>query len=74
MIYVIPALNLRPGMDSAANFTPRIIFSDHNVKYYTLYTYNKKAPCMGLAPMMAPISPPLWLTHSLTFNRININI
>ena len=29
-------------MDSVANFTPTIIFSDHNVKYFTLYTYNKK--------------------------------
>ena len=45
-------------MNSVANFTPRIIFSDHNMKYFTLYTYNKKVLCTGLAPMMPPSAQP----------------
>ena len=77
--YVILALNLRPGIDSVANFTSRIIFSDQNMKYFTLYTYNKKVPCMGLAPVMVPL---VWphdsptapqLSHGLHFNLISIN-
>ena len=44
-------------MDSAASFTPRTNFSDKNMKYFILYTYNKKVLCVGLAPMMVPIGP-----------------
>ena len=54
-IYVLPTLNLMLGLNSAANFTPRIIFSSHNMNDFTMYTYNKKASMMGLdvSPMMA---------------------
>ena len=40
---------------SMANFTPRIIFSSHNMNDFTMYTYNKKAPMTGLdtGPVMA---------------------
>ena len=43
-IYVLPTLNLMLGLNSAANYTPRIIFSSHNMNDFTMYTYNKKAP------------------------------
>ena len=86
-IYVLPTLNLMLGLNSAANFTPRIIFSSHNMNDFTMYTYNKKAPMMGLdiSPMMAlsgPVAPMTatpWQPHSLTtltwstFNLISIN-
>ena len=42
-------------MDSAAIVSPRINFSDQNIKYLTLYTYNKEVPYTGLAPVIAPI-------------------
>ena len=56
-MYVFSTLNLRPGMDSAANFTYILFFSDQNMKYFTLYTYNKKVLCTGLSPMMALSQP-----------------
>ena len=58
-IYVLPTLNLMLGQNLAANFTPRIIFSSHNMNDFTMYTYNKKAPVTGLdvSPMMALSSP-----------------
>ena len=82
-IYVLPTLNLMLGLNSVANFTPRIIFSSHNMNDFTMYTYNKKAPMMGLdvCPVMALSGPALWqppcdspttLTWS-TFNLISIN-
>ena len=58
-IYVLPTLNLMLGLNSVANFTPRIIFSSHNMNDFTMYTYNKKAPMTGLdiGPMTALSSP-----------------
>ena len=54
-IYVLPTLNLMLGLNSVANFTPRIIFSSHNMNDFTMYTYNKKASMTGLdvSPVMA---------------------
>ena len=58
-IYVLPTLNLMLGLNSVAYFTPRIIFSSHNMNDFTMYTYKKKALVMGLdiSPMMALSSP-----------------
>ena len=60
-IYILPTLNLMLGLSSAANFTPRIIFSSHNMNDFTMYTYNKKAFMTGLdiSPMMALGGPSL---------------
>ena len=39
-IISVPALNLRPGMNVVAIFTPRIIFSEFKLVSFMAYTYN----------------------------------
>ena len=41
-IWTIPALDVMPGMNSAANFTPIKLFSDLKLVFFMLYTYNKQ--------------------------------
>ena len=73
-------------MDSVANFTPRIIFSDKNMKYFTLYTCNKEDPMHGTSlcdspywpgpmPALQPLSlsAPQQFSLGLHFNLISIN-
>ena len=72
-IYVLPTLNLMLGLNSAANFTPTIIFSSHNMNDFTMYTYNKKAPMTGLdvGPMMALVA---WPCDSPTASQLSLGL
>ena len=44
-------------MDSVANFTYILIFFRSKHEVLTLCTYNNKVPYVGLAPVMASVSP-----------------
>ena len=84
-IYLIPTLNLRPGLNSAAFFTYIVKFSAFKLLSFMAYTYNIQGwwdgtRCRPLwrPPSLMTATP--WQPHSLmstltlsTFNLININ-
>ena len=82
-IYLIPTLNLRPGLNSAAFLTYVIKFPAFKLLPFMAYTYNIQGwrdRTKHWPPLASPVTATPWQPHSLmstltlsTFNLININ-